>query len=60
MSELAQSEKSRQRWGLGWRLEDRAQYGDLTSPNTFGHGGATGTVAKADPETNLSCVFFDQ
>jgi CubicO group peptidase (beta-lactamase class C family) len=48
-------------WGLGWGLRDSrvwAFFGDVCSPSTFGHCGATGTVAWADPSTGLSCVIL--
>jgi CubicO group peptidase (beta-lactamase class C family) len=45
------------RWGLGWRLGAPA-YGDLVSPETFGHTGATGTLFWADPQTGVSCVLL--
>ena len=48
-------------WGLGWALGRAVPYnafGDLVSPRTFGHNGATGTVAWADPETQLLCVIL--
>src|SRR6185295_18409846 len=38
-------------WGLGWALRDSLVwnfFGDLASARTFGHVGATGTVAWAD------------
>jgi CubicO group peptidase (beta-lactamase class C family) len=48
-------------WGLGWAL-GRSKvwnaFGDLVSPNTFGHAGATGTLAWADPDTKLICVIL--
>jgi len=47
-------------WGLGWRL-GRSQgkdLGDLVSPNAFGHLGSSGTLAWADPETQLICVLL--
>ena len=54
-----------QTWGLGWtivgrRVPDggRAFFGDLSSPKTFGHGGATGTVVWADPVRELVCILF--
>lgn len=54
-----------QTWGLGWtimgqRVPDggRTFFGDLTSPQTFGHGGATGTVVWADPVREMVCVLF--
>lgn len=43
------------RWGLGWRL---GNWGDLASPASFSHGGATGTLVGADPETGLACAIF--
>jgi CubicO group peptidase (beta-lactamase class C family) len=54
-----------QTWGLGWtipgrRVPDggRAFFGDLSSPKSFGHGGATGTVVWADPVNEVVCVLF--
>ncbi|MBT5832162.1 MAG: beta-lactamase family protein [Candidatus Latescibacteria bacterium] len=58
MPNLPDGEKLRQRWGLGWRLQDANLYGDLVSARTFGHGGATGTVAWMDPESGLSFVLL--
>lgn len=46
-------------WGLGWGLRDspgRAYFGDRVSAETFGHGGATGTLFWADPERRASFV----
>ena len=48
-------------WGLGWALGRSPVwnfFGDLVSASTFGHAGATGTVAWADPETQLICVIL--
>ena len=48
-------------WGLGWALRDSkvwSFFGELVSPDTFGHVGATGTVAWADPRRQLSCVIL--
>jgi CubicO group peptidase (beta-lactamase class C family) len=48
-------------WGLGWGLATSrvwSYFGDLCSPRTFGHSGATGTVAWADPERKLVCVIL--
>jgi len=48
-------------WGLGWGLATSPVWvycGDLVSPRAFGHSGATGTVAWADPETQLATVIL--
>ena len=48
-------------WGLGWALAASPvwnYFGDLVSPATFGHVGATGTVAWADPGRRLLCVIL--
>ena len=48
-------------WGVGWALgRSRVWHycGELVSPRTFGHSGATGTVAWADPERDLICVIL--
>ena len=48
-------------WGLGWglaRSKAWSFFGELVSPATFGHTGATGTVAWADPKQELICVIL--
>lgn len=48
-------------WGLGWGLANSLvwnDFGEIVSPTTFGHTGATGTVAWADPTRNLICVIL--
>lgn len=47
-------------WGIGWRLgrSPGAEFGDLVSPDAFGHMGATGTMEWADPHTGLICVIL--
>jgi len=48
-------------WGLGWALRNSPvwnSFGDLGSARTFGHVGATGTVAWADPERQLLCALL--
>ena len=48
-------------WGLGWALARSRvwnYFGELVSPATFGHTGATGTVAWADPERDLFCILL--
>lgn len=53
--------KLEQSWGLGWRLNrprGAFYFAELASSRAFGHAGATGTTAWADPETGLLCVLF--
>ena len=57
MPAIPAEEKLTSRWGLGWML-GAANFGDLVSPNTFGHTGATGTLFWADPESGLACVLL--
>ena len=48
-------------WGLGWALGHSIawnEFGDLVSADAFGHAGASGTVAWADPRTQLICVVL--
>lgn len=48
-------------FGLGWALRDSKAgsfFGDLCSAATFGHVGATGTVAWADPVRGLICILL--
>jgi len=48
-------------WGLGWGLQRSSAwnaFGDLSSEATFGHSGASGTVAWADPQRELVCVIL--
>jgi CubicO group peptidase (beta-lactamase class C family) len=44
-------------WGLGWMIKP-GTFGKGCSPATFGHYGSTGTVAWADPKTNVTCVLL--
>lgn len=48
-------------WGYGWALATSPvwnYFGDLVSPQTFGHVGATGTVAWADPKSKVLTVIL--
>lgn len=48
-------------WGLGWALGRSTAwmyFGDRNSPRTFGHSGATGTVAWANPDLDLITVIL--
>jgi CubicO group peptidase (beta-lactamase class C family) len=49
------------RWGLGWEVkgEKRRHWtGDLTSPQTFCHFGAAGTLLWADPMREIALAVF--
>jgi len=50
-----------QAWGLGWQLQPEfgfPYFGDLVSPGSYGHSGATGTLVWVDPIQWLICVLF--
>lgn len=50
-----------QPWGLGWRLNHPGtadSWGELLGPATFGHVGATGTMAWIDPRALAFCILF--
>lgn len=55
MAGLGEEDRRHHLWGLGWRL---GAWGKRSSPTTFSHGGATGTLVGADPETGLACAVF--
>jgi len=57
MPGIPAAQKLTSRWGLGWMLGS-PNFGDLVSPNTFGHTGATGTIFWADPQSGLACVLL--
>lgn len=61
MAAIPATVREEQMWGLGWRIFPGARwsyFGNLVSPDTYGHGGATGTVVWADPVRQLTCVLF--
>lgn len=48
-------------WGLGWQVKGEAPndfMGSLAHPTAFGHYGASGTAAWADPEEGLAVVLL--
>jgi len=48
-------------WGLGWEVKGskrRHWTGELTSPRTFCHFGAAGTLFWADPERDVALAVF--
>jgi CubicO group peptidase (beta-lactamase class C family) len=49
------------RWGAGWEVKgEKTNHwtGNLTSPRTFCHWGASGTLVWADPERDLALAVF--
>lgn len=58
---ISAEERYRQAWGLGWRQMPTMAWaygGNLLSPGSYGHGGATGTVVWVDPARELVCALF--
>jgi CubicO group peptidase (beta-lactamase class C family) len=48
-------------WGLGWEVKGskrRHWTGELTSPRTFCHFGAAGTLLFADPDRQIAAAIF--
>jgi len=48
-------------WGLGWEVKGSAAgdyFGDVAHDTSFGHFGASGTIAWADPEEDLALVLL--
>jgi CubicO group peptidase (beta-lactamase class C family) len=48
-------------WGIGWDVKGGKRpsyFGELTSADTFGHIGATGTMVWADPRYDVACVLL--
>ena len=52
---LNKVDQQKNRWGLGWRV---GAFGAHGSARAFSHGGATGTLVGADPDTGLACVLL--
>lgn len=53
--------RAQQAWGLGWRRMPTSTWsygGNLLSPGSYGHGGATGTVVWVDPARQVVCTLF--
>jgi CubicO group peptidase (beta-lactamase class C family) len=61
MPKIPEEERRCRPWGLGWRLNwpaHSANFGDLLGPKSFGHWGATGTLAWCDPESDSFAVLL--
>ena len=53
MKDVPEEDRRFRPWGLGWRLQWASHantFGDLVSPRTYGHWGATGTMLWIDPD----------
>lgn len=53
--------RAQQAWGLGWRCMPTSTWsygGNLLTPGSYGHGGATGTVVWVDPKREVICTLF--
>jgi CubicO group peptidase (beta-lactamase class C family) len=58
---LPPKRRPRVAWGIGWEIKDHKRpffAGRRTSPATFGHIGATGTMAWADPRADVVCLLL--
>lgn len=61
LPEVPEPLRRTQPWGLGWRLNHAGMpdtFGDLVGPRTYGHLGATGTMAWIDPDAQAFCLIF--
>lgn len=61
MPDIPQRVKFTDAWGLGWQLKpanNSLPFGDLVSPESYGHLGATGTMVWVDPSLETICVLF--
>jgi CubicO group peptidase (beta-lactamase class C family) len=45
-------------WGLGFMVKGNTGFGaELLSPETFGHGGASGCILQVDPVTDIAIAY---
>lgn len=61
LPDLPEEERRCRPWGLGWRLNwpsHSSNFGDLLGPRSYGHWGATGTLAWIDPDLDAFCLIF--
>lgn len=60
-SDIPETIRRTRGWGYGWRMnwaDHRGSFGDLLSPGTFGHWGATGTLYWLDRRTQTAVVLL--
>jgi CubicO group peptidase (beta-lactamase class C family) len=61
LHDLPDADRRTRGWGYGWRLNwtaHSAAFGDLLSPETYGHWGATGTLWWVDPRRDVGLVLL--
>ncbi|VAX42430.1 Beta-lactamase class C-like and penicillin binding proteins (PBPs) superfamily [hydrothermal vent metagenome] len=61
MRKIPEPERRCRGWGYGWRMQrtdHSATFGDLFSPQVYGHFGATGTLLWIDPTRDLYAIIL--
>ncbi|MCX7421234.1 MAG: serine hydrolase [Planctomycetia bacterium] len=61
MKDVPDEDRHFKSWGFGWRLQwsnHANTFGDLVSPTTFGHWGATGTLLWIDPQRDSFAMIL--
>ena len=61
MKDVPDEDRRFKPWGFGWRLQwpnHANTFGDLVSPSTFGHWGATGTLLWIDPQLDSFAMIL--
>jgi len=61
MKDVPDEDRRFKPWGFGWRLQwhnHANTFGDLFSPTTFGHWGATGTLLWIDPQRDSFAMIL--
>ncbi len=59
--DLRESDRRCRPWGYGWRLNwpgYSPNFGDMLSPQSYGHWGATGTIMWIDPVLDAFAIIF--
>ena len=61
MKDVPEEDRRFRPWGFGWRLQWSGHantFGDLVSPATYGHWGATGTLLWIDPASQSFAILL--